>query len=77
MNKQAQASLEFTLGFVITILLVVLTANVFVWLNHCVVRRQVEYENSRSEAGRTNVGKSDFFTPPKLNVFVSGGYVEK
>ena len=73
MNKKAQATLEFTLVFVITLLFIILTANVFVWLNHCIVRRQVEYENSRNEAGSTNVGKSNFFTPPTLNVFKLGG----
>lgn len=81
MNKKAQASLEFTLVFVITILLVVLTANVFVWLNHCMVRRQVEYEKTRTAAGSSDVGKSDFFAPgkqlPKLNVFISGGISKK
>lgn len=79
MNNKAQASLEFTMVFVITILFIVLTVNVFVWLNHCVVSRQVEYEETRSEAGSdTNVGKSDFYNEvPKLNVFAPGGYVEK
>lgn len=89
MNKQAQATLEFTLVFVITILFVVLVANVFVWLNYCMVGRQVAYEQTRSEAGSTaekflwfvirrgDPGKDDFYTPPKLNVFAPGGYVEK
>ena len=74
MNK-GQATIEFTLAFVVTILLIVLTANVFAWVNHCIVRRQVAYENSRTLAGSSgsNVGKSDFFTPPKLNVFKLGG----
>lgn len=82
MNRQAQSTIEFTLVFVITILLIVLTANVFVWLNHSVVGRQVAYENTRTEAGTpndTSAGKSDFFTLEnkklkKLNVFVPGGY---
>ena len=80
MNNRAQASLEFTMVFVITILFIVLTVNVFVWLNHCMVSRQVEYEKTRSEAGSssTNVGKSDFYNKvPKLNVFAPGGYVEE
>lgn len=72
--KKGQATIEFTLAFVVTILLIVLTANVFVWVNHCIVRRQVAYENTRSEAGDyEDPGKDDFFTPPKLNVFKLGG----
>jgi len=79
MNKKAQATLEFTLVFVITLLFIVLTVNVFVWLNHCMVRRQVAYEDTRSEAGTTeqkflwfvtrpgDPGKSDFFTPDNPN----------
>ncbi len=85
MNKKAQASLEFTLVFVITLLFIVLTVNVFVWLNHCMVGRQVAYENTRSEAGSTeeqllgitirpgDPGKDDFYTRPNLNVFKLGG----
>ncbi|MBU4009132.1 MAG: hypothetical protein KJ882_00050 [Proteobacteria bacterium] len=80
MNK-AQASLEFTIAFVLTILFLVFTVNLFVWFNHCVVQRQVEFEKSRSRAGGfegpNKVGDSDFFRPPELNVFVSGGYSAK
>lgn len=74
MNKKAQSTLEFTMVFVITLLFVVLTVNLFVWFNHCMVRRQVEYENSRTSSVSTQVGKSDFFTPPELNAFIPGGY---
>jgi hypothetical protein len=65
-------------------LFVVLTFNLFVWFNHCIVQRQVAFENSRSRAGgfegESGVGDAKFFKEklPKLNVFVSGGYtVEK
>jgi len=78
--NKAQASLEFTLVFVITLLFIVLTVNVFIWLNHCMVGRQVGYEDTRSEAGTpedTLVGKTDFYTRPDLNVFAPGGYLEK
>lgn len=84
--KKGQATIEFALAFVVTILLVVLTANVFVWVNHCIVRRQVAYENTRSIAGDgrepswwefwkkpADPGKDDFYTPPKLNIFKLGG----
>lgn len=73
MNKKAQATLEFTLVFVVTILLIFLTVNTFVWLNHCMVRRQVGYEGTRTEAGSSNVGNSNFFARPTLNVFKLGG----
>jgi hypothetical protein len=90
MKTRAQVTLEFSLAFVITMLFVVLTFNLFVWFNHCIVQRQVAFENSRSSAGNCTgdncqdpgiVGDSDFFTRPTLptlNVFVPGGYtVEK
>ncbi len=76
MNK-AQATLEFTLGFVLTILFIVFTVNVFVWLNHCMVGRQVAYEESRSKAAgsgaEADVGKANFYKRPSLNVFINGG----
>lgn len=77
MNKNAQATLEFTLVFVITLLFVLLTVNLFVWFNHCMVRRQVAYEETRSMRDSSQVGKTDFFQPPKLNVFAPGGYSDK
>lgn len=77
MNK-AQSSIEFSLTFVITILIVILTVNLFVWLNHCIVGRQRAFEDSRSIAGgfgkTDQIGDSEFFKPPELKVFVSGGY---
>jgi uncharacterized protein (UPF0333 family) len=76
MNKKAQSTLEFTLVFVIVLLFIFCTVNLFVWFNHCIVRRQVSYEQSRGDAAgqaEANVGKSDFYTPNKLNVFTPGG----
>jgi len=76
MNKKAQATLEFTLVFVVTLLFIFLTVNVFVWFNHCLVSRQVAYEQSRSDAAgqnEANVGKQDFYAPGRLNVFAPGG----
>ena len=73
MKNKAQASIEFTIAFVCTILFLILTCNLFVWLNHCLVRRQVAYENSRKEATRSTPGRDDFFTPPQFNVFSLGG----
>ena len=58
MRKKAQASIEFTIAFVCTILFLIFTCNLFVWLNHCLVRRHVAYENTRELAGR-GVGNRD------------------
>lgn len=74
MKNKAQASIEFSIGLVMAILFLIITCNLFVWLNHCLVRRQVAYEDSRVEAaGNKNPGKADFYTPPQLNIFSSGG----
>ena len=74
MKNKGQASIEFTLGTICAVLFLILTCNLFVWLNHCLVRRQVAYEQSREEAGNsTNPGREDFYVPPRLNVFSSGG----
>lgn len=82
MKNRAQSSIEFVIGFVCTILFIILTCNLFVWFNHCLVRRQVAYEDTRKEAGSGletsgsytgNPGKADFYTPPRLDVFKLGG----
>ena len=82
MKKNAQATIEFTLAFICTILFLILSCNLFVWMNHCLVGRQRAYEDSRQEAGAGlevsdgqsgTPGKADFYTPPKLDVFSSGG----
>lgn len=86
MKKRAQSTIEFTIGFIITILFLILTCNLFVWFNNCLVSRQRAYENTRVEAadGRVpswwefwreqpNPGKDDFYTPPTLSIFSKGG----
>ena len=90
--NKAQATIEFTMVFVITLLFILLTVNVFVWLNHCMVRRQLAYEETRTDAGSPNIyldenghtikhgnpGRGDFFTtPPQLNIFTIGGGIDK
>lgn len=80
---KAQASIEFTIAFVSTIIFLILACNLFVWFNHNLVRRQVAYENTRVKAGRGRPasvwylpgepGKADFFTPPPLDIFSPGG----
>ena len=82
--NKAQATIEFTMVFVIALLFILLTVNVFVWLNHCLVARQVAYEETRTAAGTRPItdgsgdpGKSDFFTPPQLNIFTIGGGIDK
>ena len=83
MKTKAQATIEFSIAFVCAIVFLILTCNLFVWLNHCLVRRQVEYGNSRQAATMTNdPGKDDFFVfpieeaggnAPELDVFSPGG----
>lgn len=74
-NKtQAQASIEFSLGLVTTVLFLFLTCNLFVWCCHNIVQRQIAYEKSRAPAASNdNPGQLDFYTPDKMNLFKSGG----
>lgn len=75
---QAQASIEFSIAFVLAIIFLVITCNLFVWLNHNTVQRQRGYEDSRKEAANIdNPGKLDFYTRKKMNLFTPGGYEEK
>lgn len=74
-KNQAQASIEFSLAFVTAILFLLLSCNLFVWLNHNIVQRQKRYEETRIVAGSTSEpGKLNFYTPKKMNLFVLGGY---
>ena len=76
MKRIAQSTIEFTIGFVITILFLIITCNLFVWFNNCLVKRQAAYEDSRAEAANGNSGnpgKADFYKPPTLNIFSPGG----
>lgn len=78
-DNRAQSTIEFTLAFVTAILFLVLTCNLFVWLNHSLVQRQRDYEQSRVTAATSpdrggEPGKLDFYTPKTMNLFVSGGY---
>lgn len=66
---KGQASIEFTLAFVMALFFLVLTCRVFVWFNGNLLRRQIAYEKSRVEAGSTNPGKLDFYAAPKLDLF--------
>ncbi len=77
-ENKAQSSIEFSLAFIVAILFLVLTCNLFVWLNHNMVARQMGYEQTRKAAASTSEpGKLDFYPQEKmkkLNVFVPGGY---
>ncbi len=71
LNKgyKGQASIEFSLAFIIAILFLVLTCRVFVWFGGSLLRRQVAYEDTRVEAGSSNRGRLDFYQSPTLDLF--------
>ena len=74
MKNKAQATIEFTLAFVCSLLFLILTVNLFCWFNHCLVDRQRTYEATRTDATRiASPGVWDY-EPPELNVFVAGGH---
>lgn len=79
LRNSAQATIEFSLAFVTAILFLVLTCNLFVWLNHTLVRRQRAYEESRVIAAKSSdiggdPGKLNFYTRQTVNLFTPGGY---
>lgn len=74
-KNKAQASIEFSIAFVLALLFMILSCNLFVWLNHNIVRRQRAYEDSRFDAANINTpGKLDFYTPKEMNLLSPGGY---
>lgn len=72
---RAQASIEFSLALVTSVLFLVLTCNLFVWCSRSIVQRQVAYERSRHEAAHADdePGKLNFYTPTNMSVFKLGG----
>lgn len=83
-KSKAQASIEFSLAFILTVLFLFLSCNIFVWFNRNIVKRQRAYERSRVTAAtpsQAKAGKLDFYVPDpqknpdykKLNVFAPGG----
>jgi len=44
---QAQATIEFSMAFILAALFLFLTCNLFVWFNRNIVQRQKAYEASR------------------------------
>lgn len=74
---KAQSSIEFSIAFVMAILFLILSCNLFVWLNHNIVQRQRSYEKSRlveGYAGNPRPPETNFYTPKRMNLFVPGGY---
>lgn len=84
-GRKGQASIEFSLAFIIAILFLVLTCRVFVWFSGNLLRRQLAYEGTRQDAGggpvekelflgikiktRGTPGRTDFYQTPKLDLF--------
>lgn len=47
-NKNAQSTIEFSMAFILAVLFLFLSCNLFVWFNRNIVQRQKEYERTRS-----------------------------
>ena len=71
--KRAQVTLEFTLSFICLLLILVLTAKLFVWFGRNIVWRQRAYENTRTTAGRSGpaarANRDNFYTATTLDIF--------
>lgn len=80
---RAQATVELTIAFLASIILMLGVVKVFVWLNRCTVERQYNYQTSRTQLlhtvdpiydGKnynypTAIPNTDFYTPPRINLF--------
>lgn len=53
-DYKGQASIEFSLAFILVLFFLVLTCRLFVALNGNMIRRQKYYENTRVSAGSRN-----------------------
>jgi len=53
-DYKGQASIEFSLAFILVLFFLVLTCRLFVALNGNMIRRQKYYENTRVSAGSIN-----------------------
>lgn len=62
---QAQATIEMTVALIASVILIIATAKLFVWLNKCIVDRQAQYENTRT-IPRTKI--VDFYKPERLEL---------
>jgi len=78
-KNNGQASIEMSLALVIAVLFLILSCNLFVWLNHNIVQRQKEYESTRTlRPGQTK--QLNFYDPKSnpnyrpLSIFSLGGY---
>lgn len=67
-NSKAQATIEFTIAFIACIILLIAITKVFVWVNQCIVERQVRYQATRNETLGDNIVNFDT-APTKLRIF--------
>ncbi|MDD5129218.1 MAG: pilus assembly protein [Candidatus Omnitrophica bacterium] len=65
MKKKAQATLEFTVVFVIMVFLLMGMISLWKWSSDNMVKRQIDYNASRKEAGTRS---SDSTVSPQLKV---------
>lgn len=75
MNNKAQATLEFTLIFVVMVALLFGLLGLWKWSSDNIIRRQIEYNAGRVSAGSTTPGEPAKSTETaeidasKLNLF--------
>jgi Flp pilus assembly protein TadG len=68
-NKRGQGTLEMSVVFVLSVLLIGGIVNIWLWLNNQIVTRQIAYNNSRVTAGTSADSYTlmwPVYTPPAL-----------
>ena len=72
--RSGQASVEMTVAFFCAMLLLFACLKVFLWLNERIVRRQINYDNTRIGAAASDAkgaqGKEGFWNEPKKKLRV-------
>ena len=71
-DNKGQASIEFSLAFILALFFLVLTCRLFVWFSGNLVNRQRDYDGSRISAGSTAPGNLTFHAAARLDILSNG-----
>lgn len=68
-EKLGQVTLETAFAMIVTILLLLGTTYIFVWLNKCMVERKEHYTNQQYRYDTNENWNENFYQPSALEIF--------